>query len=148
MPKLSDRDKFVLGMYRAEALMQLGSIKQGIASLKELSLKPELQLKCSFGYASPWIDKTVDYSSRTVYLLNLANMAMNEESEINSKELTEAIKHLTELFESKSLKGVTPLASFFLYNYLRKGNCPSNTSRPELTSCSADQEKKAPTCTQ
>lgn len=120
LPNLSDKDKFLLGIYKAEAFSQLGNFKQGIATLKETSNKSEYSMRASFGVNSPMIEE--EQTSKQIFLINYINMALNEETEKNSKELQEALKTLLELTEQKKPHIVTPYYTTAIYSFLRKGS--------------------------
>lgn len=112
-------------MYRVEATAQLGSGKSALGMIKELP-KLENNFKCSFGLAAPWVDRSADYSAKLLLQANFVAIGLTDDSESQTKEMGEAVKALSELNDSKTLKGVTPIASSLLYNHLRKGIIPSH----------------------
>jgi hypothetical protein len=121
LPKITEHEKFVLSMYRVEATAQLGSGKAALGMIKELP-KLESTYKCSFGLAAPWVDRSTDYNAKLLLQANFVAVGLTDDSESQTKEMTEALKALSELNDTKTLKGVTPIASSLLYNHLRKGN--------------------------
>jgi hypothetical protein len=127
LPKISEKEKFILSMYKVDATVQLGNSKAAVLLLKELP-KLEASFKCSFGSAAPWVDQSTDYSAKFLLQANFAGAGLADDTETQSKEMTETLKTLGELNDSKALKGVTPIASNLLYSYLRRGNVRS--SRP------------------
>lgn len=109
-------------MYKVEAHVQLGNNKLALSSVKEINFpKQECTFKCTFGYSAPWIDKSIDYSSKVLMQINYSAIGLTEDLENQSKELQETIRSLSELSDPKITRGVSPLPTNILYSYLRKG---------------------------
>lgn len=153
LPKLNDKDRFTLAMYKVEATVQLGNNKAALVSLKEAP-KLESSLKCSFGYASPWVDRTVDYTAKLLLQANYVAVGLLDEAESQSKDMADQLKALSDLNDQKALKGVTPISTNLLYSCLRRGRQISKrpaegcTPVPETPQASFETKLKAkPTLT-
>lgn len=123
VPKLSEKEKFIFASYRVEALNQTGSLKPSITALKELqvTLKPDVQFDCTFGYSSPWVDSNTKYSAKMIHLFNSTALALQDDTECNSKETVENLKRLTEQSSLDQQSQSSPLSGLIVYNFLRKG---------------------------
>lgn len=121
--KIGDKEKFIFGMYKAEALNMLGSIKQSYTASKEtpVILKPETQFECTFGYWSPWVDSTVQYNAKTIQAFNTTALALQDEQESGTKETSENLRRLMEQTEPDLQSQTSPLSTLVVYNILRKG---------------------------
>lgn len=121
--KLSEKDKFIFASYRVEALNQAGSLKPAITALKEtqMTLKPDSQFECIFGYSSPWVDRNIKYSSKSIHQFNSTALALQDDAEINSKETGENLKKLVEQSNPELQSQSSPLSGLIVYNFLRKG---------------------------
>lgn len=120
--KLSEKDKATFTMYKAEAFVQLGNKKQGLQLINE-SVFPvqDCALKCSFGYATPWVDRSIDYTPKQLVQINLTAAGLTDENESQTKEVNDSLKALAEATDPKLARGVTPIPTLLLYSYLRKG---------------------------
>jgi hypothetical protein len=121
LPKLSEKDKLTFSMYKIEATVQLGNAKQAVQLVKDTPAKPEAVFRCSFGYATPWIDRTVEYSTKLLVQVNYAAIGLTDDAESQSKEMAEHLKILGEINDQKTIKGISPISTNLLYSYLRKG---------------------------
>lgn len=123
MPRVSERDKFIFSIYKAEAQYQISPYRNALATIKEVPSKQELSLKCSFGYPSPWVDRNIDYPAKLIQQVNYYNIATNDEQEAQTPEYKAIWKDIVESAElNKYKEGITPLSSVILFTSLKSGS--------------------------